>query len=512
MQDARRAPRPRWAATALLGLAAMACSSLAAAQDLTAKQDAFVREMAAAADLSASDSTGEACRAVRRLRKDAVFDTLPPEAKAAVQADAGYVFLRCDKPAEALPELKAATAVVPEYWSTANLAAAGESLKDWDVAAGALIELAGRWPDKLNDEWATLAWRAFHGMKGRPERQIQLFQALFDARYETTSGDGSAMWLELARMYLDAGDTDRARQAASRVVGGALVVQMRIDRRFDRIVVRDARAFDARASAEKLVDKLRRQSLANPRDMNVWIQLTYALLAVGDHQAVIDEATRVLEAVAPTNGGKGDPQKWKDADDYVWVLNNRAIAHARMGNVDAAIADLRRAAAERENGVPNISQTLNLGSLLCSAGRRDEAARQVDIRSEFMTPFGRMVQATVLLCAAAQRGDRSEVEKIATYIQRNAEPMHATTLLESYLWSGDVPAAERVYIGMLTDPDQRGDALEFAQMGNHMPGMTGRAIFNRNRAELLARPAVVAKINEVGRVEKVDLFLDLGFE
>ena len=60
---------------------------------------------------------------MRRLRKDDLFDTLPPEAKAAVQADAGYTFMRCNKPAEAMPDLKAATAVTPEFWSTANLAA-----------------------------------------------------------------------------------------------------------------------------------------------------------------------------------------------------------------------------------------------------------------------------------------------------------------------------------------------------------------------------------------------------
>lgn len=493
-------------------VAALLASPLAMAQKMTTQQDDYVRKVAAASELASSDRVDEACRVMRRLRKDDLFDTLPPEAKAAVQADAGYTFMRCNKPAEAMPDLKAATAVTPEFWSTANLAAAGESLKDWDVAAGAMIELAGRWPEQLNDEWATLAWRAFHGLKGRPERQTQLFQALFDARYETTSGDGSAMWLELARLHIDAGDVERARAAASRVMGGSNIMQMRIDRRFDPIVVRDARAFDARASAERLVDKMRKQSLGQPRDMNVWIQLTYALLALGEHQAVIDDATRVLEAVAPNNGGKGDAQKWKDADDFVWVLNNRAIAHARLGNVDAAIADLRRAAAAREDGVPNISQVLNLGSLLCNAGRPDEAERQVDIRSEYMAPYGKLVQAMVRLCAAAQRGDRAGVEKYATFIQTTAEPQHATTLLESYLWSGDLAAAERVYLGLLADPDQRGDALEFAQLGNRMPGMPGRATFDRNRAELLARPAVVAKINEVGRVEKVDLYLDSAFE
>ena len=498
--------------TRLALMCALLTSTLAHAQGLTAKQDAYVRKVAEAADLASSDRAEEACRVIRRLRKDDVFDTLSREAKAAVQADAGYVFMRCDKPAEALPELKAATAVKPEFWSTANLAAAGESLKDWDVAAGAMIELAGRWPDQLEEKWASLAWRAFHGLKDRPARQTELFQALFDARYETTSGDGSAMWLELARLHLDAGDVERARTAASRVMGGSNIVQMRIDRRFDPIVVRDARAFDARASEERLVDKLRKQSLARPRDMNVWIQLTYALLAVGEHQAVIDEATRVLDAVAPANGRKGDAQKWKDADDFVWVLNNRAIAHARLGNVDAAIADLRRAAASGEDGVPNVSQALNLGSLLCNAGRPDEAERQVNIDSEYMAPYGKLVQAMVRLCAAAQRGDRAGVEKHAGFIQKNAEPMHATTLLESYLWSGDLAAAERVYLELLADTARRGDALEFAQLGNRMPGMTGRAIFDRNRAELLARPAVVAKINEVGRVEKVDLYLDLGFE
>lgn len=494
------------------GLLSLAAPHALAQSRKTSPQGAYVQRVEAASQLANEERTAEACRQMRRLRQEAVFATLPDDARADVLAEAGYVYLACDKPAEALPELQASVALRPQQWSLRNLAHAAEQTKQPQEGAKALIELAGRWPQDLDDDAWRHAWRLYRGMEDAPRMQAALLQAFFDARFELRVGDGSEMWLELARLYLDAGDIERARVAASRIIGGHHVLSMRTDRRFDPIVVRDARAFDARLQAERLVEKLQRQAVARPRDVDVWVQLSYAKLTVGAHQGVIDDATRVLAAVAPTDGSPGDVRKWDNVDSHVWLINNRAIAYARMGKVDEAIADLERAAAIPMNGGPNVSQVLNLGTLYCYAGRPEDAVRRVDISQKGMSPFGQLVQGTVLLCAAAQRGDRTEVQRLARFIQRTAGYEFPLTTLGSHLWEGDVPAAERLLLRMLDDPANRIDALEYVQDFAGTENMPGRAILDRHYAELMARPAVKAAIDKVGRVEKTDLYLDFGFD
>ena len=501
----------RWALALATMTGTLAACPLALAST-PAKQEAYLAKVVQVVKKADAGGAADACKRMSRLRDDEVFATLPAEQKAAVQADAGYVYLLCDRNADAVAELKASVAGKPDMWSTANLAVAAERISDWDTCARAIIDLAGRWPDKLDDTWARRAWRSYHGLGANPELRRRLFQAFHDANFQYAAADASSMWYELARMHLDAGDVERARQAAARVADGDAVMRMRVDRRFDPIVVRDARAFDARAQAQVLVDNLRRKSIARPRDVNLWIQLGYAQLAVGDHQGVIDDATRVLDALAPTMNAKQSPPGWQNADKRVWLYNNRAVAYARMGRVDLAIADLTQASTLPEYGARNVSQVLNLGTLLCYAGRPAEAVQQVSTGMENMAPYGKLVQSLVLLCAAVQRDDRAAMLRLAQSILATAEDANATVRLEAYLWTGNLEAAEGEYLKMLQDPAQRSDALVYAQQTNHTPGMPGRATLDRNREALLARPAVKAAIEKVGRVERFDLNLSSTFE
>ncbi len=482
------------------------------AQALDKKQEAYLNKVVRAVGVANGGNAADACKQMRRLRKDALFDTLPADLQAAVQGDAGYVYLLCEQPAEALPDLKAAVAADPDMALTANLAVAAEQVGEWDTCARAMITLATRWPDKLDDTWARRAWSAYRNLGKTPALQRELFKAFFDARFDYVTGDASAMWYELARLSIDAGDSEGARAAAARVIGGESVMRMRVDRRFDAVVSRDAPGFDARLQGAALVDKLRRQAAAHPRDLDAWVQLSYAQLDVGDHQAVIDDTTRVLNALAPVMTASGDAPGWEDTGKRMWLMNNRAIAHARMGNLDLAIADLRKASVLPEYGGRNVSQMLNLGTLLCYAGRPAEAVQQVTSGLGNLAPYGRLVQGLALLCAAAQRDDRAEMARLSNVLVSTAGDSGHSVRLEAHLWTGDLQAAEREYLQMLADPGKRSDALLYAQQGNRTPGMPGRAILDRNRDALLARPAVVAKINEVGRVEKVDLYLGSVFE
>ena len=493
-------------------MAGLMASAPVMAQGAGKAQEDYLAKVAAAVDQAGTDDYEEACRTMRRLRNDRAFDTLPRDRQARVLAEAGYVYLSCNQPAEALPELKASAAIEQGPWNLGNLAVAAGFEGEADTAARAIIDLAARWPQTLDDTWARRAWSAYHGLGDNPALQRKLFEAFFDANYRPAVGDNSAMWYALARLRLDAGDTDAARAAASRVVDGVAVVRMRVDRRFDPIVVRDARRFDARRQAEVLVDTLRRQGNIFQQDIDVWIDLTYAQLTVGDHQGVIDEVTRVLNELDASLQADGSAPGWLNADKRAWLLNNRAIAHARLGNVGLAIDDLRWAAELPEEGGPNFSQKINLGMLLCYAGRPDEIERHMRGIPEEITAYGQVLLSLVRLCAAAQRNDRAAMQSHYAIVQRNAESTDAVNRVESHLWMGDLAAAEREFLQMLERPDERANALLMAQPAKRTPGLPGRALLDRNRDALLARPAVKAAIDKVGRVEPVDLYLGIGFD
>lgn len=501
----------RTLALALMLAAAVSSPAAVGQRDASQDTESYLNAVDGAFELAMADRSAEACAAVRALEEPEGFQDMQ-EIRALALARIGYIYLGCDEYALALGALRTAAETNPQAWVLANLSIAAGQVDAPAESARAMIQLAARYPDKLSDATARRATVVFSKLNDDPALQRELYQAFFDARFEMQAGDNSAMWVELARLHLEAGDADPARMVVSRVVGGSAVMRMRADRRFDPIVVRDARAFDPRHQAERLVELLERQAVARPRDVSVWVQLAYAKLALGDHQAVIDDTTRVLDAVAPAGDAAPTARDWQNVEQYPWLLDLRARAHVRLGRIDAALADLERAAATVVDGEPNINQALNLANLYCLIGRPADAMRRVGVVGGELSTYGQLVQGLVRLCAAVQRGDVTEATALSRQVRTLAGTEFPVSALRAQLWEGDLPGAERTLLAALQDPAKRQDALEYVQDYTPTPGLSGRAPIDRNRAALLARPAVIAAIDKVGRVERVDLFLGTGFD
>ena len=492
-------------------LAGLLGSAQAAGQDAPRDaQQAFRAEVQKAYTLAEAKQYDDACAQMRPLSRRPVLATFPDRERASLLADMGFVFLACDRPREAYDALKVAAELRPTRWRLLTLAEAGERAGKPKEAAAALIALAQRWPETLDTEVAWQAWRVFQALENDRDTRIQLYQTLLDAGISGAVRDASEMRYELALLYVEAGDVERARAVIPPIVGAGPIVRMRSDRRFDAVIARDTPAMDPVVQARALVDSVQRHALANPRDVQPWIHLAQARLTAGDNTDVIADASRVLDGVAQAAGQSNAGDTWKNASDVVWILNYRAIAHARLGNIDAAIADLQQAATIPESIGGNVGQVINLGFLYCFLGRPDAAVERVNGPMGQMTPHGRTLRALVLLCAASQRGDRGEMKRMERVIRQTATD--PTLVIDAHLWAGDVPAAERVLLRMLANPEDRPDALQYATPSRRTPGMPGRARFDDNRDALLARPAVKAAIDKVGRVEPVDLYLGVGFE
>jgi tetratricopeptide (TPR) repeat protein len=441
-----------------------------------------------------------ACRRLPRLAADVRLAALSTEERRALLSATARALSTCDRASEAIAHLQRAIREAPEVDDVYRLSILAHRQKQYALSLEAYLDYIARWPDAADEHDVPHVWGLYRALADQPAQQRRLLQALFDARFDDPTADSSELWFQLARLHLDAGDVDGARAAARRITAADPIVRMRIDRRFDAIVDRTTHTFDASLRARQAVDALRAKAEARPRDLAVWVQLTYAMLTAGDEAGAIATATRLIDASAdaPVKGEKS--KAYESLDHRVWLLNNRAIALYRLGRSDEAAADLERAIAFDPEEGPNVNQTLNLGTLRCDMGRPREAAEGV-AAVKGMSTYGELVQALVLLCAAVQRDDRAQAAGTLAFFRRHRDEQ-PEMLLHALIWTGQLAEAERIYRRMLDDPALRADALMLAQSFLPSPPQPGRRAYDRHRDALFARPGVQSAIEAVGRVER----------
>lgn len=451
-----------------------------------------------------------ACRSLPQWAADARLASLSSEERRALLSTTARALVSCDRASEAIAYLQRAIGEAPHVDDIYRLSVVAYHQRRYALSLDAYVDYIGRWPGAADGQDVPHVWQLYRALADQPAGQRRLLQAMFDAGFDDPTGDNSEMWFQLARLHLDAGDVDSARAAAGRITAAEPIVRMRIDRRFDAIVDRTSDAFDASLRARRAVDALRAKAEARPRDLAVWVQLTYAMLTAGDHAGAIATTTRLLDASgeSPSTGEKS--KSYRDLDHRVWLLNNRAIALYRLGRPEEAVADLERAIAFDPEQGPNVSQTLNLGTLRCYMGHPREAAEGVAAVKR-MSTYGELVQAMVLLCAAVQREDRTQADSTLAFFRRHREEQ-TEMLLHGLIWTGQLAEAERTYRRMLDDPALRTDALMLAQSFLASPPQPGRRMYDRNRNALFARPGVRAAIAAVGRVEHFDIHEGFTFD
>lgn len=451
-----------------------------------------------------------ACREYSRLVADDRSASLIPDERRAMFGNAGRAMWSCDRLAEGAEYLQRATREIADPDDYFQLSRILYGLKHYDQSQKAFLEYISRWPELADEQDASLVWSLYHAQKEQPEQQIRLLQAMFDARFDDPIADSSDMWFLLARLYLDRDQTEDARSVAKRITAAQSIIRMRVDRRFDAIVDRSGYGFDVSLQAKRTVEALRRKAEARPRDLAVWVQLTYAMLDAGENQEVIALTTRLLDASDGENVANTKSKAYQSLDSRLWLLNNRALAHHRLGSTDEAISDLERAVVFDPKQGPNVSQALNLGTLQCYIGQHREAIKSV-ARVKDMSDYGKLVQALVYLCAATQRDDRAEVASALAVIRRYAAD-RPDVVVEGLLWAGQIGEAERLYLRLLDDPAQRTEGLIWAQTFLHAAPQPGRRSYGEALQTLLARPAVQAAIEKVGRVERFEVYSSYGFD
>jgi tetratricopeptide (TPR) repeat protein len=380
-------------------------------------------------------------------------------------------------------------------------------LKHYRPSMDAYLELVERWPELLDETDAPHFYRLYRAIENNPDDGLRLLQAMFDAKWDDPTNDSSWVWFELARMRMIRGEHDLARLAVKRITAPAQIVRMRVDKRFDPIVDRSARAFDVNAAALRAVDAMHRKSEAKPLDLDVQVQYTYALLDAGRNDDVVAHVGRLLDTIA---AGKVDEPLYRNTQEQVWLMNNRAIAMRRLGRLDEAIAEMQRASALTEDGQINVSQALNLGTLHCSLGRPDDALAAIDTLGQ-MSPYGELVESMVRLRAALQKGDRRRAGSALNAIRRNSDES-PTVLLDALMHAGRVAEAAGTIVDLLESSDQRTDILDWLQQYRRSDPLPGDLEYRSNIDAVREREEVRAAVDKVGRIERHDIYGNHGFE
>jgi tetratricopeptide (TPR) repeat protein len=394
----------------------------------------------------------------------------------------------------------------PDIWY--RLALVELDLEHNEAAARAYIELAERWPELLANIDNDPLYLLIRRLGAAPPAKSDLLQTLFDANWDDPENDPSELWYELALFRVESGELDRARAAVKRVTSPRTLVLLRSDKRFDPIVERSTWAFNVEAAAKRAVEVMEAKAARDPQKLEPKVQLTYAMLVAGMNDevvALVDELTDTI-AQAPTE----DPS-FKDVNQQVWLMNNRAIALRRLGRIDEAEADLRRASELTERGTLNVNQALNLSSFYCNLGRPDQALAALETVGDTISGYGRMVENLVRLCAASQKHDEAGAKRSLAYLRAHRQDGQ-TAYLEGLVRLGREAQAAKHLIGLLESPADRSDALEWIQTYRTSEPLPGDRQARANSDKLLAREDVRTAVERVGRIERYEVNTGYGME
>lgn len=338
------------------------------------------------------------------------------------------------------------------------------------------------------------------------DRSLALYESLLRAAYvpEAPYND-DFLRMSHARLLLDRGRVDEARERLATVTDIESVVQMRVESLFEPL--RADREFaprlDLPAAVARDLDRSRATLDTTPPTMEaVYLHMHKLFIARG-----YDEALALADRVLAQHAE--DPQAYADADEYrKWVLNTRGYVLYELGRPDEARAMLAEAAGLAEHGEPNVSNIINYAGYLVDEGRGAEAMALLPKIGD-ASPYGQGWIEAVRSCAGVLQEDEAARSAGLDYLKAH-EADNPAALSRALLCSDDVDGAAALMIRRLGAISTRGDALLALQGRIESPGDTRwfRARLLERFERLRAREDVRAAAAAVGRIE--DLPVNVG--
>jgi tetratricopeptide (TPR) repeat protein len=469
------------------------------APDATAPTD----QLAKALGLIASQDWPHAIIALRAIVEADSFRHLPADYQYRTLSAASGAALWHGSPRLAHDYSVRATALPQagnEDWLQ-RLQAAGK-MGDQADSIGTLTVLMRRWPDQSRQFNSDYVLHIIDEAK-HSAAQLALLQALYDAQWKLPGDiEPSAAWRDLVLRLLDKDRVAEASGVASRVTDVYVLIAMRADRRFDRIVQANAAQFDIGRAADREFHELQAAAEKSPKSLHLKSAVIMALLVRQRYEAALAAADSILLDIRSTNY----PEKlFEDlGDDEAWFLNMRALALQRVGRLDEAVAQLTAASQLPEKYTGNVDQLIGLANLYCALERPNDALSSLARITARTSAYGALHVEVERLDAYSQLKDSKQVSRSLGYLRahRADDP---SAYQDALLIVNQQRQAAAELVRRLLDKDLRQDALLGVQNFAPTPETRREMELDARDRALLTRPEVRAAIEKVGRVASYPL-------
>ncbi|WP_414609108.1 hypothetical protein, partial [Stenotrophomonas pavanii] len=335
-------------------------------------------------------------------------------------------------------------------------------------------------------------------LRDQPQQRMDLLQALFDNGWKSGGLEPTGLWLALATLQADHGRGDSVAATLARIDSPAEIIRLRSDKRFDRYVDRGDARFDPVQAAQRHLDELRVSGLLDRALDARMAEFGTTLLMLDRNEEVLSLTDGMARAA-----NDGESPAAAEAEWVAWLLNSRLTALRRLGRTDEALATARQAARIGALGPDGIEHQMNVGFVLSSMGRMQDAAQAVNDMPG-LAGYGKAAQALLQFAAARERGDAAarDAARAVILAQRNdARLFHREMLLEE----GDLDGAAAVLIEQLRSPVERGETLASLQDMRTYASWPGDVRIDAAWRALKQRADVQAEVARVGRIERYDL-------
>lgn len=377
------------------------------------------------------------------------------------------------------------------------------AMKDYSDSALCVATIARRWPktlDQINYASIYVIDRKLESDAAQASTQQALLESLFDAKWSTIEGEPSNLWHDLTAMLLAKNDMHKAVLVAARIHSARVALDMRVDKRFDRITRGNTQAFDIDRMAAEELASYKAHAQASPQQLLPLAQQEGLLLDTLQFEQVLAVSDEVIAKVQDGQGASS----YKDFNDqYIWILDQRARALVRLGRWDEAAEQWSRASRRPEQGEMNVSQIVNLGEFYAEIGKTREAQEMVSELGD-MSPLGRMQLEMVKLLIALQQKDQTAIAKHLEFMREHrADDIVAWE--NALLLTNDLDAAGDLLVERLHNEKWRTAALADMQ---HYADVRMTPVETKRLERwhaVLTQPKVQQTLAEVGRIERFNL-------
>lgn len=470
----------------------------APAPAMDAAHAAYAQQWDEAIEQSRSGNTLAALIAMERLMDNPLLADFDAVRRGRAAQMAGWTAAKQKQPALAHRYLQQALLALPgDAQILTTRVSLDLNLENADVATARLIEALGQADGPLGVSHQAVGYLQHH-LRQQPRQRMALLQALFDNQWKSGGLEPSGLWLALATLQVDNGAGDAVAATLARIDSPAELIQLRSDKRFDRYVDRSDARFDPVLAAQRHLDTLRVSGLLDRAFDARLVEFSSTLLTLDRNEEVLALTDSLASAAAEQQSPPAEQAEWA-----AWLLNTRIAALRRLGRTDEALEVAKLAARIGARGPDGIDHLMNVGFVLGSLGKLQEADAVMKALPE-LSGYGQSAQALLQFAAARERGDAAAAASARAVIvahSTEARVFHREMLLEE----GDMDAAAAVLIEQLRSPLERGDALASLQDLRVYPSLPGDVRIDAAWRELKQRADVHAEIARVGRIERYAL-------